>query len=58
MGTGFGVYGLHEQQNWNSEEFVGIDNKGRQLVKDKDNGDWITLSTYFSMKSAERRGST
>ena len=39
MDTGFGVYGLHEQQNWNSEEFVGIDNKGRQLVKDKDNGE-------------------
>ena len=41
VNAGFGIYGLHEQQNWNSEELVGTDNKGRQLVKDKNDGNWM-----------------
>lgn len=41
VGTGFGIYGLHEQKNWNSEELIGTDSKGRQLVKDTDDSNWM-----------------
>ena len=44
VGTGFGIYGLHEQKNWNGIKLNGSGtgkHKGKQLATDTNDGNWL-----------------
>ena len=44
VGTGFGIYVLHEQKNWNGIKLKGSGtgkHKGKQLATDTNDGNWL-----------------